>query len=173
MRPTAAVRGDAPTGTSGRNERPLKLPTNTWASHRQSLCTFGGCNHLQESFPDAGFSRTSGGVLRRVPLGRKESHNTVRERLLRPSGHFPHEWDIFVAVSPFRQRAAKNMFRGYLFNGYRRLSSQVGYWIIPVVLGTFPRSTPGLSPVPIDSTLCSLRCRLLNICMGKEVRRIP
>jgi len=42
---------------------------------------------------------------------------------------------IQYTVSPFRQRAAKNLFRGYLFNGYRRLSSQVGYWIVPVVIG--------------------------------------
>jgi len=38
-------------------------------------------------------------------------------------------------LSPVRQRAAKNLFRNYLFNGYRRLSSQVGYWIVPVVIG--------------------------------------
>ncbi|KAF9646411.1 hypothetical protein BDM02DRAFT_3099892, partial [Thelephora ganbajun] len=39
------------------------------------------------------------------------------------------------AIAPVRQRAAKNLFGGYLFDGYRRLSSQVGYWIVPVVLG--------------------------------------
>lgn len=55
---------------------------------------------------------------------------------------YPHAWDPSAAVSPVRQRAAKNLFRNYLFNGYRRLSSQFGYWIVPVVIGTCPRSLP-------------------------------
>jgi len=50
-------------------------------------------------------------------------------------GATPQKGITQYSVSPFRQRAAKNLFRGYLFNGYRRLSSQVGYWIVPVVLG--------------------------------------
>ena len=48
--------------------------------------------------------------------------------------------EFFVAISPVRQRAAKNLFRSYLFNGYRRLSSQVPYWIVPVLIGTFSRA---------------------------------
>ncbi|KIP05624.1 hypothetical protein PHLGIDRAFT_24989 [Phlebiopsis gigantea 11061_1 CR5-6] len=39
------------------------------------------------------------------------------------------------AVSPFRQRAAHNLIRGYIFNGYRRLASHVPYWIFPFALG--------------------------------------
>jgi ubiquinol-cytochrome c reductase subunit 8 len=34
-----------------------------------------------------------------------------------------------------RQRAAHNLFRNYLFNGYRRLASHVPYWIVPVAIG--------------------------------------
>ncbi|GJE86333.1 UcrQ domain-containing protein [Phanerochaete sordida] len=42
---------------------------------------------------------------------------------------------VTYAVSPWRQRAAKNMFRSYIFNGYRRLSQQAPYWIIPFAIG--------------------------------------
>jgi len=42
---------------------------------------------------------------------------------------------VTYSVSPFRQRALKGVFRGYLFNGYRRLAAQAGYWIVPVVIG--------------------------------------
>ncbi|KDQ50207.1 hypothetical protein JAAARDRAFT_186443 [Jaapia argillacea MUCL 33604] len=37
--------------------------------------------------------------------------------------------------SPFNQRAAKGALQGYLFNGFRRLSGEVGYWIVPFALG--------------------------------------
>ena len=40
-----------------------------------------------------------------------------------------------LALSPYQQRAAKNLFRGYLFNGYRRLAAQVPYWIVPFAAG--------------------------------------
>ncbi|KZT64430.1 hypothetical protein DAEQUDRAFT_732664 [Daedalea quercina L-15889] len=39
------------------------------------------------------------------------------------------------AMSPVRQRAAYHMLRNWIFNGYRRMSGQVGYWIIPFGLG--------------------------------------
>src|SRR5882762_2597638 len=39
------------------------------------------------------------------------------------------------AQSPFRQNPTKHMFRGYLFNGVRRLAGQMPYWIVPVALG--------------------------------------
>ncbi|EKM56682.1 uncharacterized protein PHACADRAFT_253942 [Phanerochaete carnosa HHB-10118-sp] len=42
---------------------------------------------------------------------------------------------VTYAVSPWRQRAAKNMIRNYIFNGYRRLSGQAVYWIFPFALG--------------------------------------
>jgi len=42
---------------------------------------------------------------------------------------------VTYTVSPFRQRAVKGLFKGYLFNGYRRLSAQFGYWVVPVVIG--------------------------------------
>ena len=42
-----------------------------------------------------------------------------------------------IAVSPVRQRALKGAFQGYLFNGYRRLASQFGYWVIPFAIGMF------------------------------------
>jgi len=38
-------------------------------------------------------------------------------------------------VSPFRQRATKGILQGYLFNGYRRLSGQFAYCVVPVVIG--------------------------------------
>ncbi|KAI0058364.1 hypothetical protein BV25DRAFT_1830200 [Artomyces pyxidatus] len=42
---------------------------------------------------------------------------------------------ITYTVSPFRQNPVDHMFRSYLFNGYRRLSAQVPYFIVPVVIG--------------------------------------
>ncbi|KAM5531375.1 hypothetical protein V8D89_014968 [Ganoderma adspersum] len=42
---------------------------------------------------------------------------------------------VTYAVSPFRQRAAHNLIRGYVFNGYRRLSKHFIYWSIPFTLG--------------------------------------
>ncbi|KAF9642020.1 hypothetical protein BDM02DRAFT_3106143, partial [Thelephora ganbajun] len=38
-------------------------------------------------------------------------------------------------IAPVRQRTVKNLFRSHLFDGYRRLPSQVGYWMVPVVFG--------------------------------------
>ena len=55
-------------------------------------------------------------------------------------------------LSPFRQRAAKNLFRSYIFNGYRRLSGELVYWAIPFALGTSTIShmyhTPSLPLLP-------------------------
>ena len=57
-----------------------------------------------------------------------------------------------AGLSPFRQRAAKNMFKNYIFNGYRRLSGELVYWAIPFALGTssvrhvFPPPLPLLPP---------------------------
>ncbi|KAH9829569.1 cytochrome b-c1 complex subunit 8 [Rhodofomes roseus] len=42
---------------------------------------------------------------------------------------------IQYSMSPMRQRATHHIFRNWIFNGYRRLSGQVGYWIIPVAIG--------------------------------------
>ncbi|GBE83550.1 Cytochrome b-c1 complex subunit 8 [Sparassis crispa] len=42
---------------------------------------------------------------------------------------------VQYSVSPFRQRATHHMFRSWLFNGYRRLSGQVPYWIVPALIG--------------------------------------
>ncbi|OJA16558.1 hypothetical protein AZE42_00620 [Rhizopogon vesiculosus] len=39
------------------------------------------------------------------------------------------------SVSPFRQRGSKGIFKGWLFNGYRRLAAQVPYWIVPFAIG--------------------------------------
>ncbi|PCH37490.1 hypothetical protein WOLCODRAFT_109965 [Wolfiporia cocos MD-104 SS10] len=46
---------------------------------------------------------------------------------------------IQYSMSPFRQRATHNILRNWLFNGYRRLSGQVGYWIVPfgIMYGTY------------------------------------
>jgi len=47
------------------------------------------------------------------------------------SPHIP----ALAAVSPFRQRGSKAIFKGWLFNGYRRLAAQVPYWIVPFAIG--------------------------------------
>ena len=46
---------------------------------------------------------------------------------------------FYTAVSPFRQRPTKQIFQGWMFNGYKRLASQVPYWIVPFAIGAFPR----------------------------------
>jgi ubiquinol-cytochrome c reductase subunit 8 len=43
-----------------------------------------------------------------------------------------------AAVSPFRQRGSKNIFQGWMFNGYKRLASQAPYWIVPFAIGACP-----------------------------------
>ena len=40
-----------------------------------------------------------------------------------------------IAMSPWKQRPAHHIIRGYIFNGYRRLSGQFVYWSIPFALG--------------------------------------
>ncbi|KAI0826193.1 cytochrome b-c1 complex subunit 8 [Irpex lacteus] len=42
---------------------------------------------------------------------------------------------VQYALSPQRQRAAHNLIRNYVFNGYRRLASHVPYWIVPFAIG--------------------------------------
>ncbi|KZP13060.1 hypothetical protein FIBSPDRAFT_936539 [Athelia psychrophila] len=42
---------------------------------------------------------------------------------------------ITYTQSPFRQNPTAHMFRGYLFNGFRRLAGQMPYWIVPVAIG--------------------------------------
>lgn len=49
-------------------------------------------------------------------------------------------------VSPFRQRPTKQIFQGWMFNGYRRLASQVPYWIVPFAIGAFSRVFTPLTP---------------------------
>ncbi|KAI0701930.1 cytochrome b-c1 complex subunit 8 [Cytidiella melzeri] len=47
----------------------------------------------------------------------------------------PQKGIVQYGLSPLRQRAAHNLFRNYLFNGYRRLAVQVPYWIVPFAIG--------------------------------------
>ncbi|KAI9056442.1 hypothetical protein FKP32DRAFT_1599170 [Trametes sanguinea] len=42
---------------------------------------------------------------------------------------------VTYSLSPFRQRAAHKMITNWVFNGYRRLSSQAVYWVIPFAMG--------------------------------------
>ncbi|KAI0705517.1 cytochrome b-c1 complex subunit 8 [Earliella scabrosa] len=42
---------------------------------------------------------------------------------------------VQYSLSPFRQRAAQNLISSYIFNGYRRLSGQLVYWVIPFAMG--------------------------------------
>jgi hypothetical protein len=58
---------------------------------------------------------------------------------------------VTTALSPFRQRAAKGMITGYIFNGYRRLSSQFIYWSIPFALG---KHTTTVEPCSICHPSC-------------------
>jgi cellulose synthase/poly-beta-1,6-N-acetylglucosamine synthase-like glycosyltransferase len=44
---------------------------------------------------------------------------------------------LATALSPFRQRAAKGMIKGYVMNGTRRLSEQFFYWSVPFAIGTY------------------------------------
>ncbi|KAH9442426.1 hypothetical protein MJO28_015343 [Puccinia striiformis f. sp. tritici] len=39
------------------------------------------------------------------------------------------------SLSPYRQSPGKHAFRGWLFQGYRRLACQVPYWIVPFGVG--------------------------------------
>ena len=43
-----------------------------------------------------------------------------------------------VALSPFQAKAAPQMLRNYLFNGYRRLSAEALFFMIPFGAGGFP-----------------------------------
>ncbi|KAK7683784.1 hypothetical protein QCA50_013160 [Cerrena zonata] len=51
------------------------------------------------------------------------------------SGTMRQKGIIQYSLAPNRQRPAKNLIRNYLFNGFRRLSSQAVYWVIPFGLG--------------------------------------
>ncbi|TFY81100.1 hypothetical protein EWM64_g2916 [Hericium alpestre] len=42
---------------------------------------------------------------------------------------------VQYTLSPFRQRPVHHMVRHWMFNGYRRLSKQVPYWIVPFAIG--------------------------------------
>ncbi|TFL04132.1 cytochrome b-c1 complex subunit 8 [Pterulicium gracile] len=38
-------------------------------------------------------------------------------------------------LSPYQSKAAPNWARNYLFNGYRRISGEVIFWVVPFTLG--------------------------------------
>ncbi|KAF8063558.1 cytochrome b-c1 complex subunit 8 [Lyophyllum atratum] len=42
---------------------------------------------------------------------------------------------IQYTISPNQSRAAPHMIRNYLFNGYRRLSGELVFWLIPFGMG--------------------------------------
>lgn len=42
---------------------------------------------------------------------------------------------LLTAMSPFRQRAFKGVFSGYVFNGYARAMKQAPYMVIPFAIG--------------------------------------
>ncbi len=74
-----------------------------------------------------------------------------------------------TGMSPFRQRAAKNLFTSYIFNGYRRLSSELVFWVIPFAIGTSSRASRDISFLG-RRTHCSLRLR--HVCVGEALRRV-
>ena len=64
------------------------------------------------------------------------------------SGPYPRH----LGLSPFRQRAAQNLISSYIFNGYRRLSGQLVYWVIPFAMGTLPIQLPSSPSLPLLHT---------------------
>ncbi|KAG6827012.1 hypothetical protein H0H92_013578 [Tricholoma furcatifolium] len=42
---------------------------------------------------------------------------------------------VTYTISPFQAKAAPNMIRNYLFNGYRRLGGELLFWLIPFGTG--------------------------------------
>ncbi len=42
-----------------------------------------------------------------------------------------------LAISPWQTKAAPNMFRNYLFNGYRRLAGEFVFWAVPFGIGVY------------------------------------
>jgi len=70
------------------------------------------------------------------------------------------------AISPWQTKAAPNMFREYLFNGYRRMAGEFKFWAIPFGVGMqHPCFMLGVSQ-PLFYRLCYLR-------MGQELRPLP
>ncbi|KAJ3007449.1 hypothetical protein NUW54_g3547 [Trametes sanguinea] len=49
---------------------------------------------------------------------------------------------VTYSLSPFRQRAAHKMITNWVFNGYRRLSSQAVYWVIPFAMDITSLNAP-------------------------------
>ena len=69
-------------------------------------------------------------------------------------------------MSPFRQRAAKNLIQSYIFNGYRRLSGELVYWAIPFALGTSVRHVfPSLCFSPSHPSF-TCPCTHTMLCSG-------
>ncbi|GLB42975.1 putative ucrQ family protein [Lyophyllum shimeji] len=42
---------------------------------------------------------------------------------------------VEYTISAYRAKAAPHMLRNYLFNGYRRLSGELVFWLIPFGMG--------------------------------------
>ncbi|KAI0672435.1 cytochrome b-c1 complex subunit 8 [Trametes maxima] len=42
---------------------------------------------------------------------------------------------VTYTISPFKTRAVHNLLRNYIFNGYRRLSKEAVFWVIPFAIG--------------------------------------
>lgn len=91
-----------------------------------------------------------------------------------PTPHSPSSLPPWTtsAMSPFKQRAVHNLFRNYIFNGYRRLSSQAVYWVIPFALGTYCILIFTLVIVYHPSWYLTFRCRLRHLHVGQALRRM-
>jgi hypothetical protein len=77
--------------------------------------------------------RTFGGVTR-VVSGRGELYNIVG------CMDFRFQGPIFThlssqAISPFQTKTAPHWLKSYIFNGYRRISGEILFFGIPMVLG--------------------------------------
>lgn len=120
--------------------------------------------------------------------------------LLIPSAPEPtqhHDPFAPAALSPFKQKAMRGVFQGYLFNGFRRIMAQVPYFALPFAAGEWCRCVADSYPhgfplwrgswdhmVPshnagarlarsVENCLCRDECALKNepllICSGYSV----
>ena len=142
---------------------------------------FPKCDQHQTYFPSCTRSDDSVDFICVEPLvGRQVWHQTERRHpilsvpyFLSLRSQYSHRTlslaftcnALCAAVSPFRQRASKNLIQGYIFNGYRRLSAHFAYWAVPASLG---RHLQFLRTSPICMSLNHLWIRVCHLRMGEE-----
>jgi UcrQ family len=130
MRPSIARFSEMP-GRKCHHPISLKAHSPSSSSHSQSLRT-SLTSPSTNSPLTRHIHRTLGGA---TPLScaKKVLRNTVRP----PLPHIHPRLTRVTALSPFQSKAAPQMLRNYLFNGYRRLSAEALFFIIPFGAGQF------------------------------------